>query len=263
MVWLRADTLVDDGYANNTGLTAGTIWRDRTSADFGFGDGIAQDATHTNGGPTLRYTDGPNGQPIVGFGNGGGLDYVGSTGVSGSDFATFIVARYTGSGNADHRAFQIGTHGTPGEIVGFDLATPAFRYNNGNNQFADDPVTGTFHIASFFTDPSDTYATGEYLLDGIAGSSTAVTNGGNVLNLADTGYAIGRGTDNNGNARNYANAEIAEVLLFNRSLAEPEINSVLAYLSDRYALETAYVPEPSRALLLIGGFAACLLRRRR
>lgn len=267
VVWLRADTLVDDGYSGALNATT-EVWRDRTGPGFGFGDGIAHDASHSNGGPTLNATGGPNGTAILGFGAGGGFDFDGPIGVSGSAATTtFIVADYTGSGigtgSTDARSFQIGNDGPGGSVIAYDLATPAFRFNNGNNQFRNDTLTGGFYAALFSMDAGDTYADGRFYLDGVEGTATNVGGGANMLNIVDSGYSIGRGTSAGGTDSNFANAQIADVLVFNRVLSDPEINQVLGYINDRYALGTAYVPEPSRALLLLLGGIGIFLRRRR
>jgi len=58
---------------------------------------------------------------------------------------------------------------------------------------------------------------------------------------------------------------IAELLIFNRTLSAGEANDVGYYLQEKYGITGAYVvPEPSSvALLLLGGGAVLLLRRRR
>jgi hypothetical protein len=76
-----------------------------------------------------------------------------------------------------------------------------------------------------------------------------------------TGFNVAAWSD--GGSRWQGN--IAELLIFNRTLSAGEANDVGYYLQEKYGIAGAYVvPEPaSVALLLLGGGAVLLLRRRR
>ena len=55
--------------------------------------------------------------------------------------------------------------------------------------------------------------------------------------------------------------EMGEMIVYDRVLTAGEINEIGFYLAQRYNI--AYVPEPASALVLVVGFAAAGLRRRR
>lgn len=57
--------------------------------------------------------------------------------------------------------------------------------------------------------------------------------------------------------------DIAELIVYNRSLTEEEINSVGYYLAEKYDIETTFIPEPMTMWLLMAGSYGALLRRKR
>jgi hypothetical protein len=80
--------------------------------------------------------------------------------------------------------------------------------------------------------------------------------------MNDTSVALSLGAYADGS--NYRwDGMIAEVLVFDRALTEKQHNAVGWYLAQKYGLETAFIPEPSAAVLLGIGMAVMLMSRRR
>ncbi|QNN25227.1 hypothetical protein HED60_24090 [Planctomycetales bacterium ZRK34] len=243
-LWLRAD--------NVTVLSGNTVdsWQDLTATGSGIGDDTSQDASLSDGGPS-RNTGVLNGRPVVNFGGQGAYEFTGSLGLSGAqDFTSFVVARHnnTPASNATARVLQFGaiTAHNGGESVGIDIGTPGFRYNNGNRLFDNDDFSTTkFGVGSWVMSSPHTYVSGEFALDGVAGTQTSATNGSNTINLQDQGYTLGKGIALDGSNNNLINAQVAEVLLFDRVLTQREYEQVGFYLVHRYDLDAQFTQAPS------------------
>ncbi|MFC1805770.1 PEP-CTERM sorting domain-containing protein [Planctomycetota bacterium] len=242
VLWLKADAVtgLNDGETFHVSRT--TTWAD--SSIGGIGDGIAQDAEVSDGGPTYR-TNKINGLPIVDFGGGGAFEFSGILGMSGrDDFTAFIVGNRRGGG--DQRAFQFGDTdtGTGGASVALDVSKAGFRYNDGNKLHADHPLDSLYRAAAWRMTASDTYGSPEYFRDAQLRPQTGAGNPGGITSLTDDGYIVGRGLLGNGNADNWYQGEIGEILLYDRALSDPEMAQVTSYLNEKYALTQFSVPVP-------------------
>lgn len=244
VVWLKADTIT--GMADGETFSAGgtDTWAD--SSGPGVGDGIAQDAVLSDGGPTYR-TNQINGLPIVGFGGGGALKYDGAVGISGAaDLTAFLVGTRTGGGT--QRACQVGDVSTTApnggyRSVAFDVSSAGFRFNNGNRLFDDAKFDAQYRIGVWRMDDPHTYGTAEYWRGGVPGTQSTVTNPANVTNVSDEGYVVGRGA-NGGSANDWYTGDLAEVLVYNKALSDAEIAQVGRYLQRKYRLAGTYLPLP-------------------
>lgn len=92
----------------------------------------------------------------------------------------------------------------------------------------------------------------QIVLDGTTLSPTS-HGVGNAL-TAKTGYTVGA---NPAGGQNWQ-GNIAELLIFNRTLSPSESNSVGYYLQEKYGLAGSYVPEPTSITLLVTGLIGLL-----
>ena len=243
-LWLRADNVTI-----SSGTTVGS-WEDLTATGSGIGDNISQDAVLTNGGPTLVTNDAAsNGRDVVNFGGGGGYEFSGTLGLSGaSAYTGFVVTKLlNASSNADERVLQFGNaSGTSGQIVAFDIDTPGTRYNNGNRLFGnDDFSTSEYGVGTWTSTAPSTYGSTQFFLNGTAGTQTSSNNVAANVNLVDQGYSLGRGIAANGADGNFANARVAEVLLFDTSLGQRAFEQTGFYLTHRYNLNASFTDAAS------------------
>lgn len=256
IVWLRADATQRSG-------TTVTDWLDCAGTGTGIGDNLSQDAVLVLGGPSYDPVNTINGWPTVRFGGGGAYEYEGQLDIGGQhEFTVFIVA--TSEKASESRVFAIGdidndiNDGTGGASAAFDVGTTTtgIRFNNGNRLFNEtfdsDPHIGVWRMAAPFK-----YGSVEYWLDGVLGTQASSSNPNGIINLFPEGYSLGMGISSGGGYTNGFLGNLAEVLLYNRALADREINAVGFYLATKYALETAFVPEPAtEGLFLLGGAIA-------
>ena len=257
-VWLKADAIT--GMSNGDLFGSGDTWVDSSVNGY--------DASWATGAPGY-YTAGPNGKPYVSFAGGGGLEYTNAIGLSGNaDYTIFIVASRTGNfGSNTQRGFQFGDidDGTSNASIACDLTTEAsggsgFRFNGGYRVFNESFQENTYHIGAWQMPTAGTYGTAEYWRDGTAGTQKEVGNPGSSSNLSDDGYTVGRGAV--GGGYQYVNADIAEIILYDRVLTATDMNEVGYYLEVKYGLDTLYTPEPATIGLLGIGSLLALLRRR-
>jgi len=185
---------------------------------------------------------------------------LGGTAPSTENMTVFMVARFNAQPNANAEwLFQSQVSVAGNNNNRFRLARTNVNWNNGAYQTRVGGGGGLITAAG-------------------AGANTDLTlfnvrSGGNVVNLdvytengligSDTG-ANGAGQDwarivlgNSGNNNNYANANIAEMLVYDHALTTTEIAEVNAYLVNKYA-----IPEPA-TLGLIAVMAGGLLFVRR
>lgn len=115
-------------------------------------------------------------------------------------------------------------------------------------------VDDEWHIYSGQWDPgTSTTAFLDGILTGTANTAAA--------SMTDTHVALTLGAYDGGGAYQW-DGMIAEVLVFNRALTPWEHNRVGWYLEQKYGLDTAFIPEPSAAILLVMGLGVMLSMRR-
>ena len=115
-------------------------------------------------------------------------------------------------------------------------------------------VDNDWHIYSGLWKPG--VSTQAYLDGLLTGTAPTVTS-----TMTDTGVALTLGAYPGGTQYQW-DGMIAEVLVFDRALTESEHHRLGWYLAQKYGLETAFIPEPSTALLLLFGAGFLLLPAR-
>jgi len=237
-LWLRADNV------DTTGSRVDT-WNDLSTGSVG--DGVAQNATLTDGGPTV-INNAVNGRPSVNFGGGGAYEHSGSLGISGqAAFTGFAVAKDEGGGGSVQRILHIGaiTAHSGGQSVAFEQESPSLRFNNGNNIFGNDHFTNNkFELGIWRMDTTDTYGSSQFAREGSFATPTGGTNSGNTINLVDEGYAFGKGIATSGGNNDILTAEVSEALVYNRALSQDDVDRVEFYLRHRYSLDFNAVDIP-------------------
>lgn len=191
-----------------------------------------------------------NGLPVVWFGGSGAEDGLEAktetTHFSGNNAHTvFAVGRARGFGQAS--MWEFGENGSTGTYSAFNFegaSSIGCRMGNGYNKFT--PVTpyvngtpGIFVIS--YAGGTATYSDYKLDIDGIA-AANAANNPDNQLNLASSTIRVG--TRFGPDTANSFIGDIAEIMMFNRSLNKYEMADVGSYLADKYGLSTAYVEPP-------------------
>ncbi|MEX1017570.1 MAG: LamG-like jellyroll fold domain-containing protein [Phycisphaeraceae bacterium] len=258
-LWLDASDV--DGLG---GQSFTDTWADKS--------GQGNDVTQANASlrPTYSSSGGANNQAYFQFDGTQYLDDIGfDPGISTGGFTFFAVAQWDGannqfpprvfswgdsdenpsmqlrlaSGSDNPTDFQWAMSGTGGGDGGLGPITPGFGTVD----------VGTTYLATVLRDSGS--VTG--FLDGVAGLagsgptdlSTATNPLLRVGGRMDTDVVNWSGT-------------ISEILIYNRTLSESELNQTGFYLADKYGIQTTYVPEPaSLALMGLGGLALLLRRR--
>lgn len=267
--------------------TSPVLWLDGSDVD---GDGTPDAGTGTVATWSDRSPGGndvtglPGTQPVtVANYNGTGLNAVqfsadslsraGTLGMSGAPAITVFVVSTTTATVGDGRMLQIGDDGASngGRNISFG-ADSSWRFNNGNNIFANDPINGAGPSIAIWRSAADTnYGEKEFFLNGpLAASDTDGPDTGGPTTIAGGGAGfttIGSGWYANSaytaiNA--HADGDYAEILVYDVELGSADIEAVGFYLQEKWDISGAtFVPEPSAALLGAIGGMSLLLRRRR
>ncbi|PEN15322.1 hypothetical protein CRI94_03325 [Longibacter salinarum] len=214
VLWLRADR----GIADADGTTL-TDWADQS--------GNANAPTSINGDPT--YREGVlNGLPVVEFDGDDVLNMVsGLDGLSNSDNTIITVSRRTGAIEGQEQFLW-----NQGErVLGYEVkAGPNyFNFLSASGSRGQGGPNGTTRAtssasgATSFNVISSMVDTGSGEVDLVINGSVNTGGGGSV---GVTGASIGNGLI----------GDVAEVIVFNRSLNAAELRSVYTYLAEKYSI---------------------------
>ncbi len=277
-VWLDANDIDGDGLAEGLaedGLTGSQVntWKDKT-ATLSIGDATAQDMTDANNtaaSPALDTSGDVSGLPVVDFDGNKYLSRNDALGLSGNPALTvFIVVRDNDGNVSDQGLWQVGKDdgpGSGGKVIRGSIDA-SWRYNNGNHQFANDKLNSTSEamIGVWRTDAGQTYGDTEFFKNSSTGATATTGGGTGTANIPNEGALVGAGYFTTGDLTApgaFSNADIAELLIYNRALSDEELEDVGYYLQAKWGVNSTFVPEPATVGLLTLGGVLILVRRRR
>ena len=160
-----------------------------------------------------------------------------------------------GTARGIQRVCQVGNGtGTNHQVVGADMVSnqtgggSGLRYNNGNalTTAANNPMTSGFHICAWQVNQGARYDAGKMYVDGSQIVWDTYGGAANIINFqnADNKITIGNGRLNGGAlSEDWYDGYIAEILVFNAQLTESQIQTMQAYLENKYLL-SAHNPAP-------------------
>jgi len=281
--WIDASDLNADGISNNpadgtlVGDPGGVNWQSAIPIDLSGTPTPVQGYAETPSGylperAPMYVASAINGKPAVRFDIG-----TTSTDPVNNDALQF---RAVGGGALDgykmdvtktYTAFVVEQYALPSDGVYFSTANP---FTAGDGDLVRPRGNGQLRAFSGggFGDLTGLHAPGAGI---VTVSNKAVSGGGAAplemwvngtsigalnLNRSSTvshNLSIGTGQGNLVGAELFGyRGDIAEMLIYERTLSAAELNQVGFYLEQKYSLDTAYVPEPSTiALLACGGIA--------
>jgi len=224
--------------------------------------GLDNDASGTSGAQPTYVANAINGRGGVDFGQDTN-DFLQTAATS--DFAftqstIVIVSTETTTGLAVSVS-QAGTHNEEFSVFhrfsrGIFHHTSDFNSTRlGHEDTSSDPY---IQMALFGTMPSEL----ENVINGVASNVSGFTDG-SPSDFTAVNRVAYIGTRGQGGSDSNSNATIAEVLIYDRELTPEEQNQLGYYLGQRYAVETAWVPEPGSLILFpIGGVLLRAIGRR-
>lgn len=203
-----------------------------------------------------------NGLPVVRFD--GINDYLGAASVSSligsSSWTTFAIFRaITMTDNNDVYGYNSqaiwgdsgsGYIGMPVEAYSGTPSVMAYTWN------ATASPKQTINLGQFTFAVASHSGLSNYIQSASAGSGNpgTVTSGPGADEPTTGALSVGKYGQT-------LDGDIAEILMYNRTLTSEEFDSVTAYLNEKYALGILPIPEPSTAILF--AIAACAILRRR
>ncbi|MEX0653863.1 MAG: LamG-like jellyroll fold domain-containing protein [Phycisphaeraceae bacterium] len=258
-LWLDASDV--DGLG---GQSFTDTWADKS--------GQGNDVTQANASlrPTYSSSGGANNQAYFDFGGSHYLDNVGfDPGISTGGFTVFTVINWDGPNTEFGQRPLAWGNTDENPSVQLRMANGSDDPNNlewaMGGTGAGDATVGPF-TPGFGSIDSDT----SYL-------ATVVRNSGSVTGYLDgaAGATVSSPTDLSTAANPVLkvgglmgtdvvnwHGQISEILIYDRTLSESELNQTGFYLAQKYGIDTTYVPEPaSLALLGLGGLTLLLRRR--
>ncbi len=182
-----------------------------------------------------------NDKPVVRFdGNSKYLagDNLGITGSSPS--TAFIVTRRNLMNQpANTGVFSYGSStGSGGTVRRYSIDTDGLgvRFNNGNRIFTGLTNTSDFFIQTHLHSSGANYGQHELYVNGEWQSQLSSGSPSNVPDIGNNEYlvAVGRATNGNIPIGNYFSGDIAEIIIYDRYLSDPEREEVEQYLGEKW-----------------------------
>jgi hypothetical protein len=264
-LWLKADSgVTTDG---SGGISE---WADQSST------GTLAEQYYTASKRPLYVSSAVNGKPVVRYDGTDDLMTVDTNaptigqGLPGSGFTVFTVYQDTGSSNVGwspvfEKASNVGGDGTSNidysiARSGGDLYWVTGSASGGGSAIlgATAPALNTFHVvAADLSSAGGENGSKDLWIDGVLAASGTYTHKA-AASLEP--LVLGR-QDNNSSA--LLQGDMAELVIFNRTLTAGELNDVGYYLAQKYDIATSYVPEPGSLMLTAIGLIGLLAYARR
>lgn len=271
VLWFDASDPDGDGNSgNNPGDgTNLTTWDDKSAS---VGDGVANDGT-TGTAPSYHTTAGPGSAPVVRFtaASSEWLNIATKPSVP-LEFTAFTVASIDGANSDNEGTVLFLGQNNLERVLHFanHIPTPSFRHGRVRENTGPVDITfnatlfndSTFQLYTAVGDDLNDAAGGTFQLDGYTDGTFDGTASG-TLDLSTITYTvahIGRGM----NTTRYLDADISEIILYNRVLTEEERNDVGTYIQTKYGITIeGAVPEPATLSLVALGAVGMVVRRKR
>jgi hypothetical protein len=256
VLWLKADA----GVTYN-GVNLVSQWDDQS--------GLLNNAASVVGYQPTYVSSGPNGQPVVRFDGSSSYMSVGANSTldlgqgAGKQMTVFLVESQKGPGSGYQPVIDK-SNGTGSSNVDYTVAIENSKLFWGTGDSNDSvawmgitkPSVDTFHIvAADMNATASASGTKDLWFDGSLAGSGAYVNDKNpaVSNPLLIGTYAG--------FNHYYDGDLAEVLIYTRTLSAGELNSVGYYLGQKYGIPNSYTnaaPEPSTLTLLAAGLVSLL-----
>ena len=211
-----------------------SAWADKS----GNGFGMSQADNSARPSVVQNAVNGLNALNFDGFNDYlGRSDALGLTGAPG--ITTFVMMR---SFNASQRFFHLGENtGAAGQVIDFAGDT-SWRFNNGNTLFGNDPLIGSFALATFRMGANSQYSTARFWKNGVEAIRTS-TGGTGPPNLENESTTVGAGLLP-GTSREFFSGQIAELAVYDSELSDGDRAQVEAYFLERYGGGGGGGPDP-------------------
>lgn len=238
ILWLDGSDVNGDGLPDTTTDLVAT-WVDKSPE----GNDLSADTNQPSSAADFNGT----GLNAVSFSN-NSLSRPGTLGLSGAPAVTVFIVADVISLIGDARFLQIGDDGLSngGRSIAFS-GDSSWRFNNGNNIFANDSMNGRGPSIAIWRSAADTnYGEKEFFLNGPTsaidtdgpdfGGPTNITGGGAGFTTIGSGWysqAVHTAIDAT------ANGNYAEVLVYDVELSDQDLNAVGSYLQDKWNISNA------------------------
>lgn len=241
-LYLAADAGIE---RNGGAFTGGTVsaWRDQSShpntPSSSFQRNDATQGTEANQPTPVENVI--NQKPIVRFNNGSSQEMSGTFDID-NDMTLFAVASYSNGSNRTPILNVRGDVSAADTLFSIefnenasDSATVVNIAGGGTDR---EEVTGlsadTFYIITNTVSGTDT----TLFVDGFDGNSSTITDTkGSVASSATLTYRVGvNSVSGGGEGSTYADADIAEILVYDKYLTNEERQTIHCYLSDKYGI---------------------------